>query len=188
MVVQFKFLAQLKLKMLSSMKLVNIKRIVYFLLALFLLSSCSKKNKENLILEPIILSVEGPYFEGPNSFQGKIGLDVKKFLQEKGYKQEQLKDIKIVRASVFLDSLAINIQDLTLQVVSEKESMQKLAFINFLQQGNKNVQLSVAQEQKDLAPYFLEGGTLILDANFLKEIEQNISFAVSLELQLSIEH
>ncbi len=176
----------MNLKLLQTMKMINMNRIIYFLAALFLLSSCGKINKENLVLEPITLSAEGPYFEGPNSFQGKIGLDIIKFLQEKGYKQEQLKDIKIARASVLLDTLAINIQDLTLQIVSEKESMQKLAFINPLPSGNQNIQLSIAKEQKDLVPYFSEGGTLILDANFLKEIEQNIYFTLNLELELSL--
>jgi hypothetical protein len=174
--------------MLSAMKLFNINRSVYFLLALLLVASCNKKIKENLILEPIILSAEGPYFEGPNSFQGKIGLDVTKYLKEKGYNQEQLKDIKILRASVILDSSSVNIQDLTLLIVSEKESMQKLAFINPLTHGSNNIDLSVAEEQKDLAHYFLEGGILILDANFLKEIEQNVSFTVSLEVELTTNH
>jgi hypothetical protein len=93
-----------------------------------------------------------------------------------------------VKASVLLDSLAQNIEDLTLQVVSEKESMQKLAFINPLPKGKESIELSVAQEQQNLASYFLEGGTLILDANFLKEMETNISFEVKLELQLTIKN
>lgn len=186
MSIKYKFLNQQKLNMLASMRLVNNYKIIYFLSALFLLSSCGRQIKQNLTLEPIKLTAKGPYFEGPNSFQGKIGLDVIKFLQEKGFKKEQLKDIKIVKSSVNLDSLSIHIQDLTLQVVSEKESMQKVAFINPLPHGSNNIQLSVAQEQKDLASYFLEEGTLVLDANFLKEIDQNIFFTVSLELELSI--
>jgi len=168
------------------MKLLNLSRIILLLTVAFLIASCGKKNKEKLILEPITLSAEGPYFEGPNSFQGKIGLDVTKFLQEKGYKQEQLKDIKILGASVSFDSLALNIQDLTLQVVSEKESMQKLAFINPLPSGNQNIQLSIAKEQKDLVSYFLGGGILVLDGNFLKEIEENLSFTLNLELELTL--
>lgn len=172
--------------MITSLKLAKMNIFLYFISAIFLLSSCGKKNIENLVLEPITLSAEGPYFEGPNSFQGKIGSDIIKFLQQKGYKQEQLKEIKIVKASISLDSLAINIQDLTMQVVSEKESMQKLAFINPLPIGGQNIQLSIAKEQKALVPYFLEGGTLILDANFLNEIEQNISFTANLELELSL--
>ena len=64
--------------------------------------------------------------------------------------------------------------------------MQKLAFINPLPIGGQNIQLSIAKEQKALVPYFLEGGTLILDANFLNEIEQNISFTANLELELSL--
>ena len=186
MIVKSKFLPQLNLKIESFMRLITINRIMYFLLAVFLLTSCSKKIKQNLVLEPITLAAEGPYFEGPNSFQGKIDSDLNQFLQLKEFTKEQINDIKIVKAIVFLDSLAINIQDLTLQVVSEKESMQKVAFINPLTQANENIQLLVAQEQKDLAPYFLEGGTLVLDANFMKEIDQNMSFKVSLELEITI--
>ena len=170
------------------MKSVNMIRSIYFLSVLLLFTACNKKIKENLILEPITLTAEGPYFEGPNSFQGKIGLDVTKYLKEKGYSEDQLKDIKIVRASVLLDSLSDNIQDLTLQVVSEKESMKKLAFINPLAHGSKNIDLSVAEEQKELAQYFLEEGTLVLDANFLKDMDQNVSFTVSLEVELTINH
>jgi hypothetical protein len=172
----------------SIMKSVNMIRGVYFLSVLLLFTACNKKTKENILLEPITLSAEGPYFEGPNSFQGKIGLDVTKFLKEKGYNNDQLKDIKIVRATVMLDSSSVNIQDLTLQVVSEKESMKKLAFINPLTPGSKKIDLSVAEEQKELAQYFLEEGTLVLDANFLKDLEQNVSFTVSLELELTINH
>lgn len=170
------------------MKSVKMIRSVYFLLALISLISCNKKTKEKLTLEPITLTAEGPYFEGPNSFQGKIGLDVSKFLKEKGFNHDQLKDIKIVRATVMLDSSSVNIQDLTLQVVSEKESMKKLAFINPLTHESKNIDLSVAEEQKELAQYFLEAGTLVLDANFLKDMEQNVSFTVSLEVELTINH
>jgi len=188
MPVPLKLFALETLKMPSSMRLVKITRILFFLSVLFLFFSCGKKNEETLVLTPITLSAEGPYFEGPNSFQGNIGSDLNDFLQKKGYQQEQLKDLKIVKASVLLDSLAQNIEDLTLQVVSEKESMQKLAFINPLPKGKESIELSVAQEQQILASYFLDGGTLILDANFLKEMETNISFEVKLELQLTIKN
>jgi hypothetical protein len=172
--------------MITPLKLVKINICLYFISAVFLLSSCSKKNNEHLVLEPITLSAEGPYFEGPNSFQGKIGEDVAKYLQEKGYKKEQLKEIKIVKATIALDSLLTDIQDLTLQVVSEKESMQKLGFINPLPSGNQNIQLSIAKEQTELVYYFLEGGTLILDANFLKDKEENVTFKANLELELTL--
>lgn len=168
------------------MKIAIKDRILYLLSMVILVASCGTKNKEILTLTPISLSAEGPYFEGPNSFQGTIGEDVAKYLQEKGYKKEQLKEIKIVKAAIGLDSLAMDIQDLTLQVVSEKESMQKLAFINPLKKGEQNIQLSIAKEQTDLVSYFLEGGTLILDANFLKDKEENIDFTAKLELELTL--
>ena len=97
---------------------------------------------------------------------------------------------KIVLASAILilpDSIEDGlIQDFSLQLVSNSSVMKKVAFINPIPTGKKEIELIVAQEQEGINEIFSkEEFTTLLDANFSKDFETNIQFKAKLKFNIT---
>ena len=97
---------------------------------------------------------------------------------------------KIVLASAILilpDSIEDGlIQDFSLQLVSNSSEMKKVAFINPIPTGKKEIELTVAQEQEGINEIFSkEEFTTLLDANFSKDLETNLEFKIKLTFDVT---
>ncbi len=130
---------------------------------------------------------DAPYFEGPNSFQANVQHELEKILKEKGYTLSQIKNIQLDNATIEVpDTLPKDlISSVTLQLVSDEIAMQKVAVLNpFISEASK-VELQVAQEQKDIEKYFTKDYfTVVLDANFNKDVENNLQFYTTLNFSV----
>ena len=78
------------------------------------------------------------------------------------------------------------IQDFSLQLVSNTSEMKKVAFINPIPTGKKEIPLTIAQEQDGIDEIFSkEEFTALLDANFSKDVETNIAFKAKLTFNIT---
>ena len=157
-----------------------------FLIALLSLGvvACSKKTVTSVELTDIALVADGPYFEGPNSFQATLS----NTLKNNGILPENVDKVELTSATVIMpDSLEEGlIQDFSLQLVSSSSKIKKMAFINPIVQGQKEVKLTVAQEQDDVAEIFSkEEFIVLLDANFSKDVESTTAFKTKLTFNIT---
>jgi len=155
------------------------KKLLFLSLLSIVLFSCKNSKVTSIELNDITLAAEGPYFEGPNSFQATLS----NVLKSNSINPESVDKIVLKSAIVTLpDSMESGlIQDFSLQLVSNSSEMKKVAFINPTPAGKKTIELNVAKEQDDIAEIFSkEEFTALLDANFSKDLESNLEFKIKL--------
>lgn len=160
------------------------KKLIFASVFAFALLSCSKEKVTTVELNDVVLSADGPYFEGPNSFQTTLS----NTLKNNGIDAEQVDKVELTSAIVLMpDSLEDGlIQDLSLQLVSSSSKIKKVAFINPLVFGKKEVNLTIAQEQDDIDEIFSkEEFIILLDANFSKDRELNMIFKTNLKFNIT---
>jgi hypothetical protein len=160
------------------------KKLIFASVLALTLLSCSKEKVTTIELKDVILNADGPYYEGPNSFQATLS----NTLKDNGLSPETIDKVELTSATVILpDSLESGlIQDLSLQLVSSSSKIKKVAFINPLVAGQKDVTLTVAQEQDDVDEIFSkEEFIVLLDANFSKDVEATTRFKAKLTFNVT---
>ena len=160
------------------------KKLLFISLFVIILFSCKNQTVTSIELNDVKLTAEGPDFEGPNSFQCKI-LNT---LKINNINPENVDKIVLASAILILpDSIEDGlIQDFSLQLVSNSSEMKKVAFINPIPTGKKEIELTVAQEQDGINEIFSkEEFTTLLDANFSKDFETNIQFKAKLKFNIT---
>lgn len=159
------------------------KNISLILLVVFGLFSCGKQTENVIELKNITLSAEGPYFEGPNTFQSAV----KDVLKNNNINPEKVENVLLTSATIFLpDSIEEGvIQDLSLQMVSSNSDMKKVAFINPLPSNQKEIALTLATEQDGLNKIFKSDDfIMLLDANLKKNMETSLNFKANLTFKI----
>ncbi len=159
------------------------KNVYLIVLVVFGLFSCGKQTENVIELKDVVLEAEGPYFEGPNTFQ----LAVKDVLKNNNINPEQLEDVILQSATITLpDSIESDvIQDLSLQMVSNNSDMKKIAFVNPLPLNQKEVALTIANEQDGLNKIVHSDDFIILlDVNLRKDMEATFNFKANLTFKI----
>ena len=159
------------------------KKIYLIMLIAFGLFSCGKQTENVIELKDVVLEAEGPYFEGPNTFQSAI----KTALKNNNINPEQIEGVVLTSATITLpDSIEEGlIQDLSLQMVSNNSDMKKVAFINPLPSNQKEVALTIATEQDGLNKIFsTDDFIILLDANLKKDMEATFNFKANLTFKI----
>ena len=157
----------------------HMKKLLFVSLLSVALFSCKDQTVTTIELNDIALTAEGPYFEGPNSFQATLS----NTLKNNNINPENVDKIVLISAVITLpDSIEDGlIQDFSLQLVSSNSEMKKVAFINPIPVGKKEIELTIAQEQDDIDAIFSKEELIsLLDANFSKDLEANLEFKVKL--------
>jgi len=159
------------------------KKIYLIAFIAFGLFSCGKQTENVIELKDVVLEAEGPYFEGPNTFQSAI----KSTLKNNNINPEQIESVVLTSATITLpDSIEDGaIQDLSLQMVSNNSDMMKVAFVNPLPSNQKEVALTTASEQDGLNKIFSNDDFIILlDANLKKDMEATLNFKANLTFKI----
>ncbi len=159
------------------------KKIYLIALFAFGLFSCGKQTENVIEVKDVMLEAEGPYFEGPNTFQAAI----KGVLKNNNINPEKLEGVTLTSATITLpDSIEEGvIQDLSLQLVSNQSDMMKVGFINPLPSNQKEITLTVASEQDGLNKIFSSDDfILLLDANLKKDMEATLNFKANLTFKI----
>ena len=159
------------------------KKIYLIVLVVFGLFSCGKQTENVIELKNITLEAEGPYFEGPNTFQSAV----KDVLKNNNIDPEKVESVELASATIFLpDSIEDGlIQDLSLQMVSNNSDMKKVAFINPMPSNQKEVALTIATEQDGLNKIFSSDDfIMLLDSNLKKDIETTFYFKANLTFKI----
>ena len=160
------------------------KKILFISAVSIFLFSCKNQKVTSIELNNVQLTAEGPYYEGPNSFQ-EIILNT---LKNNNINPESVEKIELTSAILIMpDSIEDGlIQDFSLQLVSNTSEMKKVAFVNPIPAGKKEIPLTIAQEQDGIDEIFSkEEFTALLDANFSKDVETNIAFKAKLTFNIT---
>lgn len=155
------------------------------LLALLLVAvACGKTEKVDYSAEEIVLTAEGPLYDGSNTATATWKANIADILGEGKMAGARLTAVTITAAEP-ADLALIN--DITLQFAGKDVAMQKVAFLNPLPDGSTSVTLQVAEEQDGLADFFaLNELTIVADLNLKGEYEGNMTLKAKLDFSFDV--
>lgn len=155
------------------------------LLALLLVAvACGKTEKVDYSTDEIVLTAEGPLYDGSNTATATWKANVADILGEGKMAGARLTAVTISAAEP-ADLALIN--DITLQFAGKDVAMQKVAFLNPLPAGSNSVTLQVAEEQEGLSDFFaLEEITIVADLNLKGEYEGNMTLKAKLDFSFDV--
>lgn len=138
------------------------RKLIYCLMAIALLASCSGETESNTLTISTTLTMEGPLFEGPNSAQYTYDGGFGELANVEGFSADNIEAITLSKAVI--ESSGENLDafsNASLQLLSDNADMVKFATLNPIPAGQKQVELSVSKEA-DATELFKAGPFYIL--------------------------
>jgi hypothetical protein len=157
--------------------------------SLLLLTACSKQEVVTFNTGEVSMLASGPLMEGSNTAQGEFQPALEQWLKEKGASLADVKDAKLVKASLTLpDSMNSSLlSEITLHLAAEKADMQKVGVLNPVPESQTALSLQVAQEQKHIADFLRQSTmTFVADINVKTDTMPDLPIKGVFEFQLTI--
>lgn len=155
-----------------------------------LLAGCGKTSQVTFTTGEVMLTAEGPLFEGSNTVTGDYASQLSAFLERQGATAADVKEARLIRASlVATDSAGFsNVSQLTLSMAAEKVEMQEVGVLNPVPQGSQQVEFKLAETQTAIADFLKQPSiTFVTDANLLQDSPSNLSFKALFEFQITLQ-
>lgn len=154
-------------------------------------TSCGKVSTLEFKPAPIVLTAEGPLFEGSNTAQGVLdGSELNAFLSKGGFSGSSIKSARLVSARIFTlnDTLTLDdISEITLQLAAPQADMQKVAVLNPVPAGQNSADLQVAAEQEQIATLIQQPVlTCVADLNLKKDLDANLEVKGELVFEIEV--
>lgn len=147
--------------------------------------SCGTENKKSYLIKDVILTAEGPLFDGPNTLQANHLIDLNAI--ESGLNAEQISGVRITKASISTeDSTGFDkVRNFVLQLTAADAKMERIAVLNPVQKGIKQAELNVSAESELKDNFSQKEITLILDADLIGDMESNLTYTGSFEFEIT---
>ncbi len=141
-----------------------------------LLVGCTTTESAEIETSSLILTAEGPLFEGNNTATLEWSPD-NSFWGEN--KPENLKSAKVRLIDITLLSDDAAIKDVTIQFAGEKTGMQKIAFMD------ANGSVNIADKQENLASFFQDNfATIVADFDLSEDYYDDLKIEVKIIFQM----
>jgi hypothetical protein len=147
--------------------------------------SCGTETKKSYFIKDVILTAEGPLFDGPNTLQANHIIDLNAI--ESGLNVEQISAVKITKASIATkDSTGFDkVRNFVLQLTAADAKMERIAVLNPVQKGIKQAELNVSAESELKDNFSQKEITLILDADLIGDMEDNLTYTGNFEFEIT---
>ncbi|GAB1447372.1 hypothetical protein MASR2M44_03650 [Bacteroidota bacterium] len=171
-------------------KIRNMKKISFLLFAasILLLGACKNETKKiTYTLDNLQFNLEGPLFEGPNTAQVPVQLDLAKITGIPKANGSQIKSVKLVGCEINApEGQNFNpVSNVVLQLAADKVDMTEIALLNPIPQSSQ----SIAPQPKanELSSFFQQGNIIVLlDATLIADQEESLSFTGKLSFELEV--
>ncbi|MEX0596062.1 MAG: hypothetical protein WD512_06130 [Candidatus Paceibacterota bacterium] len=166
------------------------RKFQLLLFVFLLISSCQQEHITNeLLLNDIEIKLEGPLFEGSNTGQCELESPLAEFIKENKIDIESLKEANLTELTISTDdSSNFNLyQSITIQLVSEKTDMVKVAVINPVPQNTNTIQLKIADEQKGIMELLKQDKVFII-ADAILNSDSDMNMNLKCNLKFNIKH
>ncbi len=155
------------------------------ILSIVIFISCGTENKKSYLIKDVILTAEGPLFDGPNTLQANHLIDLNAI--ESGLNAEQISGVRITKASISTeDSTGFDkVRNFVLQLTAADAKMERIAVLNPVQKVIKQAELNVSAESELKDNFSQKEITLILDADLIGDMESNLTYTGSFEFEIT---
>lgn len=158
---------------------INLFPLLFFVPLLY--ASCTESEKKNYTPEQIFLVAEGPLFDGPNTLQGTLPINISDI------KPEEITSVKLTKAEITTaDSAGFNrIRNMVLQLSANNAAMQKAGVLNPVPKDKNSVLIQPFGEA-DLKDVFKQSEMfVILDADLEGNMDENLNYSCKLEFEIT---
>ena len=162
---------------------------IFLLFCALFFGACASSEVLPFTTEEVPMLASGPLMEGSNTAQGDYQPALEKWLQSKGAKMADVREAKLVKASLVLpDSMNSSlISEITLHLAAEKADMQKVGVLNPVPEGQTGLVLQTAQEQKKIADFLRQPTmTFVADINLKKDTIPDLHLKGIFEFQITL--
>ncbi len=153
-----------------------------FLFSIFLILLSCKTETKNYTLQNIEFTVEGPLFEGSNSAQYEVEVDVNKIQSA-----DKINEAKFISCQLFAPDSSdfSNVSGFVLQLTGENSDMTEIALLNQVN-GGSYVQLKPSSD-KDISNFFKQNKfILLMDTYLKKDQEKNLKFKANIVFEVKV--
>lgn len=153
-----------------------------FLFSIFLILLSCKTETKNYTLQNIEFTVEGPLFEGSNSAQYEVEVDVNKIQSA-----DKINEAKFISCQLFATDSSdfSNVSGFVLQLTGENSDMTEIALLNQVN-GGSYVQLKPSSD-KDISNFFKQNKfILLMDTYLKKDQEKNLKFKANIVFEVKV--
>jgi hypothetical protein len=144
--------------------------------------------KEDMVIRDVVLTAEGPLFEGANTLQGEVAEALQTWLTEKGKTVEDVKQVSVKQVTVYPmpDTLHTAVKSIVVQLAADNENMVKAAVLNPVPEGAASYTLQVAAETDVLPLLKQKNMVVVADAELAADREQSISMKAELVFEITL--
>jgi hypothetical protein len=151
--------------------------LITILFAGFFVAACSTTETHTLETDFLVLTAEGPLFEGNNT--ATLDWKADDAFWGENLRAEDIKSAKVSAAKVEVESADGGIRDVTIQLAGQDLGMQKIAF--FDEDGNVNL----ASKQENLASFFTDSyPTVVADFDLAEDFYDDLEIRVKLRFEV----
>ncbi|MEN9638912.1 MAG: hypothetical protein RLZZ262_780 [Bacteroidota bacterium] len=170
---------------LAALHIHTMKKIFPFLALVVLLASCTKTETKKYTITDVVITAEGPLFDGPNTMQANHIIDLNQLAP--GFKADQIESVKLNKAEIrSTDSLAFNnIRNFVLQLTSADAKMEKVGVLNPVPKNSPLVQILPAAEAEITDNFKQKDMIIILDADLEGDLDGNLSYTGNFEFEIT---
>jgi hypothetical protein len=165
------------------------KKLIYLMFALMFLASCDSGPQKTFTIELNDLNfvAEGPFFEGPNTFQAEANIDFNAVFEAEGVDISKVKEVKLKSADVVSnDGENFDLFDnFLVQFYGDNFPLKKVANLSTVEKSKSTLSLSPSSEA-DIKDLFSEKNFfVIIDANLNEEYYEDLSFKGNIVLEVT---
>ncbi len=146
-------------------------------------------SKKAYNLEGISVVASGPLFAGSNTAQGSCKPDLNAWLKKEGLEADQVRTAQLTSATVHLPDTGFNasLETLSLLFAGEKLDMQTLGVLNPVPADQTTLQVTVAEEQKQMEAWLKQPEfTVVLDCGLVSDSENDLELTVDLTFSIFV--
>lgn len=160
---------------------------VWISAVLFILSGCQGSTSHTYTLENLEFELEGPLFEGPNSGQKEVQVDLAEVLKNAA-DVSAIKGARLSSCTIKASDPSVfdKVSSFVLQLTGDDAPMTEIAVLNPVVPGSAQVQLQPSKEA-EVKDFFKQKSFIVLiDAALKQDQDDNLKFTADLTFELDV--
>ena len=165
------------------------KKVSLFILSIIIFAACDSGPKKTFTIElnNINFEAEGPFFEGPNTFQAELGENFSAIFEENGADINDISSVKLKDAAVFSkegENFDL-FENFLLQFFGDNFPLTKVASLSSVEKNQTSLSLNPSNEADVKSLFKEETIFVIVDANLNDEFYDDLSFKGKVVLEIT---
>lgn len=147
--------------------------------------SCKRDLSTSTATVSVTVSAEAPLFEGTNTAVGTWEVQLRELFPEIDFDKTKIKSARIDEVVLEYDP-DYKVKSAKVEISGRNVSMQKIAFMNNIDENESFVNLLVAEEQKDIHKFLsLDKINVVADVDLAEDLETDFSATVKLKVSIN---